>query len=83
MALNSIAVTVATTPTKLCTIDTAALIQNKDAASIFVDGPAVTTSTGLEIPTTTTGSVQVRAKGNLYAISAAGTSAGAVRVLSS
>ena len=85
MALDNNAVTVGTTPTRPCECDTGIYIANGDAAAIFVGGSAVATSgakAGISVAATS-GTLQLRCKGTVYAVSAAGTSANAVKVLSS
>ena len=85
MALDNAAVTVGTTPTKLCEFDTGAYVANTDAAAIFVGGSSVATSgakAGVSVAATS-GVLQLRGKGTLYAVSPAGTAANAVRVISS
>lgn len=82
MAFGHAAVTVATTPTKIATVDTGVYIVNGDAQSIFIGGPDVAVS-GARVGVTVAaaGVLQVYAKGNIYAVSVAGTSANAVKVL--
>jgi hypothetical protein len=82
MALGSISVVVGTTPTFLGSIDKSATIDNKNAASVFVGGPDVTTTNGVDIaPTTATlRPAVVFGTGKLYAVSAAGGGT-AIRVL--
>jgi hypothetical protein len=72
MALGSVTSVVGTTPTFIGSVSKTVTIQNKNAASIFVGGPDVTTTNGIEIPTTTTGLVTIECIGKVYAISAAG-----------
>jgi hypothetical protein len=85
MAVDNNSITVGTTPTKLCQADTGAYVANTDAAAIFVGGPRVATSganKGVSVAATS-GVLQLRFKGTLYAVSAAGTAANAVTVISS
>jgi hypothetical protein len=79
MAFGHAAVTVGTTPTKLAEVQSSAFIANTDAAAIFVGGPDVTTATGVSVAATT-GTLRLGAVGKVFAVSAAGTAAGAVKV---
>jgi len=92
MALIHTNVTVGTTPTLLVTIPNgvkgvAVQIQNRDSVAIYVGDSAVAVATaggnGGHSVAATTGALQVWMNGNdsIYAISAAGTSAGAVSVV--
>jgi hypothetical protein len=81
MAFGGVAKTVATTPTLLGQPTNVIYIANTDAAAIFVGGSNVTTTTGVSVAATT-GTLQLTgANGPVYAVSAAGTSAGAVKCL--
>ena len=91
MALIHTNVTVGTTPTPLVTIPNgvgyvAVQIQNRDTAAIYLGDSAVTAASGANgghVVAATSGSFQIWMHGNetVYAISAAGTSTGAVSVL--
>ena len=90
MALNHSNITVGTTPTLLVTIPNgvgyvAVQINNRDSAAIFLGDNAVTNTVGVNggQNLAAAGSVQIWMHGNdsLYAVSAAGTSAGAVSVI--
>ena len=91
MALIHANVTVGTSPTALVTIPNgvgyvAVSIQNRDTAAIYVGDSAVTAASGANGGHTvaaTTGSLQIWMHGNetIYAVSAAGTSTGAVSVI--
>lgn len=86
MAVANSAVTVGTSATKIATdrIHRMSLtVQNSDAAAIFVGDAGVTTSgakTGISVAAGATQTF-TDVPGVVYAISAAGTSANAVRVL--
>lgn len=87
MSVANNAVTVGTTPTVLGSgrvRRTSMTIQNSDAAAIFVGDSTVTASgakTGISVAATN-GQLQLTdCPGTVYAISAAGTTANAVRVL--
>lgn len=89
--LNHINVTVGTTPTPLFTLPNgvgyvAVSIQNRDSAAIYVGDSNITAASGANgghLIAATSGTLQVWMHGNetLYAISAAGTAAGAVSVI--
>jgi len=90
MALIHTNVTVGTTPTLLVTIPNgvgyvAVQVNNRDSAAIFLGDNAVTNAVGVNggQNLAAAGSVQIWMHGNdsLYAVSAAGTSAGAVSVI--
>ena len=91
MALIHSNVTVGTTPTPLVTIPNgvgyvAVSIQNRDTAAVYVGDSAITAASGANgghLIAATSGTLQLWLHGNetLYAISAAGTSTGAVSVL--
>jgi len=90
MALIHTNVTVGTTPTLLVTIPNgvgyvAVQVNNRDSAAIFLGDNAVTNTVGVNggQNLAAAGSVQIWMHGNdsLYAVSAAGTSAGAVSVI--
>ena len=91
MALIHANVTVGTSPTALVTIPNgvgyvAVQIQNRDTAAIYVGDSSVTAASGANGGHTvaaTTGSLQVWMHGNetIYAVSAAGTTTGAVSVI--
>ena len=90
MALNHSNITVGTTPTLLVTIPNgvgyvAVQVNNRDSAAIFLGDNAVTNAVGVNggQNLAAAGSVQIWMHGNdsLYAVSAAGTSAGAVSVI--
>ena len=90
MALNHSNITVGTTPTLLVTIPNgvgyvAVQVNNRDSAAIFLGDNAVTNTVGVNggQNLAAAGSVQIWMHGNdsLYAVSAAGTSAGAVSVV--
>jgi hypothetical protein len=84
MALDNAAITAGTTPTKLAEFDTGVYLVNNDTQPVFVGGPRVATSgANAGISVAAAGTLTVRAKGTLYAVSTAGTSANAVKVLSS
>jgi hypothetical protein len=80
MAFGNVAVTVGTVPTLLAQMQRSAFIANTDAAAIFVGGPTVTAATGVPVALTS-GTLKVDGVGKVYAISAAGTAAGAVKVV--
>jgi hypothetical protein len=80
MAFGNAAVTVATTPTLLCQMQRGCFIANTDAAAIVVGGPNVTAATGVSVALTS-GTLSLTGVGKVFAISAAGTAAGAVRVV--
>jgi len=90
MALIHTNVTVGTTPTLLVTIPNgvgyvAVQVNNRDSAAIFLGDNAVTNTVGVNggQNLAAAGSVQIWMHGNdsLYAVSAAGTSAGAVSII--
>ena len=90
MALIHTNITVGTTPTLLVTIPNgvgyvAVQVNNRDSAAIFLGDNAVTNTVGVNggQNLAAAGSVQIWMHGNdsLYAVSAAGTSAGAVSVI--
>ena len=91
MALIHSNVTVGTTPTLLLTLPNgvgyvAVSIQNRDSAAIYVGDNNITAASGANgghLIAATSGTFQIWLHGNetLYAISAAGTSTGAVSVL--
>ena len=90
MALIHTNVTVGTTPTLLVTIPNgvgyvAVQVNNRDSAAIFLGDNAVTNTVGVNggQNLAAAGSVQIWMHGNdsLYAVSAAGTSTGAVSVI--
>lgn len=91
MTLFHANITVGTTPTPLVTLPNgvgyvAVQIQNRDSVAIYVGDSAVTAASGANGGHTvaaTTGSLQIWMHGNetVYAISAAGTSTGAVSVI--
>ena len=84
-------VTVGTTPTPLVTLPNgvgyvAVSIQNRDSAAVYLGDSAVTAASGANgghSIAATTGTLQLWMHGNetIYAISAAGTSTGAVSVI--
>ena len=90
MALNHINVTVGTNTTLLVTLPNgvgyvAVQVNNRDSAAIFLGDNAVTNTVGVNggQNLAAAGSVQIWMHGNdsLYAVSAAGTSTGAVSVI--
>jgi hypothetical protein len=91
MALIHANVTVGTTPTALVTIPNgvgyvAVSIQNRDTVAVYVGDQNVTAASGVNgghVVAATSGTYQVWMHGNetIYAISAAGTSTGAVSVI--
>lgn len=91
MALIHSNVTVGTTPTPLVTIPNgvgyvAVSIQNRDTAAVYVGDSAITAASGANgghLIAATSGTLQLWLHGNetLYAISAAGTSTGAVSLI--
>lgn len=91
MALIHSNVTVGTTPTPLFTLPNgvgyvAVSIQNRDTAAIYLGDASVTAASGANgghLIAATSGTLQVWLHGNetIYAVSAAGTSAGAVSVI--
>jgi hypothetical protein len=91
MALNHLNITVGTTPTLLATIPNgvgyvAVSIQNRDSAAVYVGDANITAASGANgghLIAATSGTFQVWLHGNesIYAVSAAGTSTGAVSVL--
>lgn len=91
MALIHSNVTVGTTPTPLVTIPNgvgyvAVSIQNRDTAAVYVGDSAITAASGANgghLIAATSGTLQLWLHGNetVYAISAAGTSTGAVSVI--
>ena len=91
MALIHANVTAGTSPTALVTIPNgvgyvAVSIQNRDTAAIYVGDSAVTAASGADgghLIAATSGTLQVWMHGNetIYAVSAAGTTTGAVSVI--
>ena len=91
MALIHANITVGTSPTALVTIPNgvgyvAVSIQNRDTAAIYVGDANITAASGANgghLIAATSGTLQVWLHGNetIYAVSAAGTSAGAVSVI--
>jgi hypothetical protein len=91
MALVHANITVGTTPTALTTIPNgvgyvAVSIQNRDTAAVYVGDSNITAASGANgghLIAATSGTFQIWLHGNetIYAISAAGTSTGAVSVL--
>ncbi len=91
MALIHTNVTVGTSPTALVTIPNgvgyvAVSIQNRDTSAIYVVDPSTTASSGADgghLIAATSGTLQVWMHGNetIYAVSAAGTTTGAVSVI--
>jgi hypothetical protein len=91
MALYHTNVTVGTTPTLLLTLPNgvgyvAVSIQNRDTAAVYVGDSNITAASGASgghSIAATTGTFQVWMHGNesIYAISAAGTSTGAVSII--
>ena len=91
MALIHSNVTVGTTPTLLLTLPNgvgyvAVSIQNRDSAAIYVGDNSITAASGANgghLIAATSGTLQLWLHGNetLYAISAAGTSTGAVSLI--
>ena len=91
MALIHVNVTVGTTPTPLITIPNgvgyvAVSIQNRDTVAIYVGDANITAASGANgghVIAATSGTFQVWMHGNetIYAVSAAGTSTGAVSVI--
>jgi len=91
MALIHANVTVGTSPTALVTIPNgvgyvAVSIQNRDTAAIYVGDSSVTAASGANgghSIAATSGTLQVWMHGNetIYAVSAAGTTTGAVSVI--
>ena len=91
MALIHANVTVGTSPTALVTIPNgvgyvAVSIQNRDTAAIYVGDASVTAASGANgghLIAATSGTLQVWMHGNetIYAVSAAGTTTGAVSVI--
>jgi hypothetical protein len=90
MALNHINTTVATTPTMIASIpagigNTAVQIYNRDSAAIYLGDSKITSASGANggSPLAASASIQIWLRGGdqIYAISAAGTSTGAVSVL--
>ena len=91
MALIHSNVTVGTTPTLLLTLPNgvgyvAVSIQNRDSAAIYVGDNNITAASGANgghLIAATSGTFQIWLHGNesIYAISAAGTTTGAVSVL--
>ena len=91
MALIHSNVTVGTTPTLLLTLPNgvgyvAVSIQNRDSAAIYVGDNSITAASGANgghLIAATSGTFQIWLHGNesIYAISAAGTTTGAVSVL--
>ena len=91
MALIHQNVTVGTTPTLLVTIPNgvgyvAVSIQNRDTAAVYVGDENITAASGANgghLIAATSGTFQIWLHGNesIYAISAAGTTTGAVSVL--
>ena len=91
MALIHANVTVGTSPTALVTIPNgvgyvAVSIQNRDTAAIYVGDANITAASGANgghLIAATSGTLQVWMHGNetIYAVSAAGTTTGAVSVI--
>lgn len=91
MALIHSNVTVGTSPTALVTIPNgvgyvAVSIQNRDTAAIYVGDASITAASGANgghLIAATSGTLQVWMHGNetIYAVSAAGTTTGAVSVI--
>ena len=90
MALNHSNITVGTTPTPLVTLPNgvgyvAVQINNRDSAAIFLGDNAVTNTVGLNggqnVAANATVQIWMHGNDSLYAVSAAGTSAGAVSVI--
>ena len=91
MALIHQNVTVGTTPTLLVTIPNgvgyvAVSIQNRDTAAVYLGDASITAASGANgghLIAATSGTFQIWLHGNesIYAISAAGTTTGAVSVL--
>ena len=91
MALIHTNITVGTTPTALVTIPNgvgyvAVSIQNRDTAAIYVGDASITAASGANgghSIAATSGTLQVWMHGNetIYAVSAAGTTTGAVSVI--
>ena len=91
MALIHSNVTVGTTPTLLLTLPNgvgyvAVSIQNRDSAAIYVGDNSITAASGANgghLIAATSGTLQLWLHGNetIYAVSAAGTSTGAVSVI--
>lgn len=91
MALIHSNITVGTSPTALVTIPNgvgyvAVSIQNRDTAAIYVGDASVTAASGANgghLIAATSGTLQVWMHGNetIYAVSAAGTTTGAVSVI--
>ena len=91
MALIHTNVTVGTSPTALVTIPNgvgyvAVSIQNRDTAAIYVGDASITAASGANgghLIAATSGTLQVWMHGNetIYAVSAAGTTTGAVSVI--
>ena len=91
MALIHTNITVGTTPTPLITIPNgvgyvAVSIQNRDTVAIYVGDANITAASGANgghVIAATSGTFQVWMHGNetIYAVSAAGTSTGAVSVI--
>lgn len=91
MALIHANVTAGTSPTALVTIPNgvgyvAVSIQNRDTAAIYVGDASTTAASGVDgghLIAATSGTLQVWMHGNetIYAVSAAGTTTGAVSVI--
>jgi len=91
MALVHANITVGTTPTLLVTMPNgvgyvAVSIQNRDSAAVYIGDSAITAASGANgghLIAATSGTFQIWLHGNdsVYAVSAAGTSTGAVSVL--
>ena len=91
MALIHSNITVGTSPTALVTIPNgvgyvAVSIQNRDTAAIYVGDASITAASGANgghLIAATSGTLQVWMHGNetIYAVSAAGTTTGAVSVI--
>ena len=91
MALIHSNVTVGTSPTALVTIPNgvgyvAVSIQNRDTAAVYVGDASITAASGANgghLIAATSGTLQVWMHGNetIYAVSAAGTTTGAVSVI--
>ena len=90
MALNHSNITVGTTPTPLVTLPNGAgyvavQVNNRDSAAVFLGDNAVTNIVGVNggqnVAANATVQIWMHGNDSLYAVSAAGTSAGAVSVI--
>ena len=91
MALIHSNITVGTSPTPLLTLPNgvgyvAVSIQNRDSVAVYVGDSTVTSTSGANgghLIAATSGTLQIWMRGNetIYAVSAAGTSTGAVSVI--